>query len=649
MARPARLVASATVSTLIAFGAPIFASAQTTESKPAAASAVSPSAIGGAIVGTVNDDHGRPVANVVVSALGAATVIAVTDKTGRFEFGPLTPGAYLLRAHLAGYLASRGQTVHVGASAQTTSVITLTRGTTLTPVLAAAFGGSLASHSVDDTDPAAVTASDDPDTTQTTNDQSETAWRIRHARRSVLKDLAIPVELLTDADGARRSGGGFVPVEFLGRAVESPAHFATSLLSDTALTGQVNFLTTGSFDTPQDFFSTDVLSRNIAYVRVGAPVGSDADWSARGAVNQADVSSWIVAGSYTTHTPTARHQYDLGLSYSTQRYDGGNLLTLRDVSENSRNVGTVYGYDTFRIAPMLALAYGGAYARYDYLKDRSLISPRVAATFTPADQLRITGSVARYAVAPGAEEFLPPGDTGIWLPPQRTFSSLNPRSGFSAEETTQMNVGVERDFGASTVSVRAFQQRMNDQLLTVFGAEMPGQPAANVGHYVVESLGDAQANGYATALRTVIARRVRGSVEYSTSMAVTTPPRQVGYLLLVAPATARLNRERLHDVATSVETEVPETATRVLVLYRVGNGFARGAGTRNAATPGIDSRFDVQVRQSLPFMNFSNAKWEMLLAVRNFFHESGTEQSVLDERLVVRPPKRVVGGVTLRF
>ena len=46
--------------------------------------------------------------------------------------------------------------------------------------------------------------------------------------------------------------------------------------------------------------------------------------------------------------PAARHQYDVGLSYSTQRYDGGNLLALRDVADGSRNVGTVYGYDTLR-------------------------------------------------------------------------------------------------------------------------------------------------------------------------------------------------------------------------------------------------------------------------------------------------------------
>jgi hypothetical protein len=392
-----------------------------------------------------------------------------------------------------------------------------------------------------------------------------------------------------------------------------------------------------------------MLSRNIAYVRVGAPVGSDGNWTARGAVNQADISSWIVAGSYTTRSSAARHQYDVGLSYSTQRYDGGNLLTLRDVSENSRNVGTVYAYDTFKLAPMVAVAFGAAYGRYDYLRDRSLLSPRVEVTLTPADQWRITSSASRRALAPGAEEFLPPGDTGIWLPPQRTFSSLNPRGGFDAETTTQADVAVERDLGVSTVSVRAFRQHVDNQLVTVFGAEIPGQPAAKVGHYLVGNLGNADATGCALAMRTVIANRLRASIEYTTSSADTMPAQRVDYLLLVAPSTTRPMQERLHDVATSLETEVPETATRVLVLYRVGNGFTRPAGALDAALPRIDSRFDVQVRQSLPFMNFSSAKWEMLLAVRNFFRESGSEQSVLDERVAVRPPKRVVGGVTLRF
>jgi hypothetical protein len=57
----------------------------------------------------------------------------------------------------------------------------------------------------------------------------------------------------------------------------------------------------------------------------------------------------------------------------------------------------------------------------------------------------------------------------------------------------------------------------------------------------------------------------------------------------------------------------------------------------------------VQVNQALPFLGFSNAKWEALVAVRNMFYGAGAAASLYDEILVVRPPTRVVGGVTVKF
>jgi hypothetical protein len=51
----------------------------------------------------------------------------------------------------------------------------------------------------------------------------------------------------------------------------------------------------------------------------------------------------------------------------------------------------------------------------------------------------------------------------------------------------------------------------------------------------------------------------------------------------------------------------------------------------------------------LPFMNFRASQWEMLVGVRNLFHDSLANTSTYDELLVVRPPKRVIGGVLIRF
>ena len=108
------------------------------------------------------------------------------------------------------------------------------------------------------------------------------------------------------------------------------------------------------------------------------------------------------------------------------------------------------------------------------------------------------------------------------------------------------------------------------------------------------------------------------------------PAEGMNFLLLVAPSALRQGPERIHDVATTIRADVPETATKVLMLYRLSNGFARAASQVTDGQldrPGFDSRFDVQVRQSLPFLDFSAARWEMLVAVRNFFRDTSDDQS----------------------
>ena len=157
-----------------------------------------------------------------------------------------------------------------------------------------------------------------------------------------------------------------------------------------------------------------------------------------------------------------------------------------------------------------------------------------------------------------------------------------------------------------------------------------------------------QVTGTTVSLRSAIAGRVHGSIAYTAARAQVMPGNDLGYVIVVAPDAGSALPERLHDVATSIETEVPETATRIVILYRVGNGYAHPVKGGRAPT-GVDSRFDFQVRQALPFLNFTNARWEMLIAIRNFFREAEPDQSVYDELLAVRPPKRIVGGVTLHF
>jgi len=595
----------------------------------------------GAIRGQVQDEAGLPVAGVLVSALGSATAVDVTDRTGRFELRSLPPGPYLVRARISGFIAPRGQVVQVLPTGNALFSIALrhvSSASVINPPIVPAGIGAVAPEPPVQVDDAPAPAGD---SRETASDGDDLAWRLRHARRSILNDVQQVLVSTTDSSGP----SGFGPHAF-GHAMESSARVATNFFAGTPFSGQLNLLTTSSFDAVQDMFAPRAFAgRSVANFVVGAPAGTNADWTVRGALTQSDLSSWVVSGDYVTRSATARHRYDLGLSYSTQRYDGGNFAALRNVTDGSRNVGTMHGYDTMTVSHAVIVAYGADYARYDYLNDSSLLSPRVAATIIPAEHLRVNARLSRRATAPGAEEFVPP-DTGIWLPPQRTFSALDGRTPLTAERTTHLEAGVERDFGVATISARAFRQHVDDQLVTLFGIDQPGQPNAVLGHYFVANTGGVDATGYSAGVKAVIASRVHGSVEYSFARANWSPADSLNYLLVIAPSAARGSDERLHDIATSLEADVPETATRVMVLYRISNAFA---GRNLADSSGADGRFDVQVRQSLPFLDFSNAKWEMLVTVRNFFRDATSDQSLYDELLVVHPPKRVVGGLTLRF
>ena len=91
-------------------------------------------------------------------------------------------------------------------------------------------------------------------TTTGDDDHSEIAWRLRHARRASSRTRRFP-RRFCGAERRPTTAASAGPNVF-GRAVGSPARLATNFFADTPFSGQVNLLTTGSFDTPQQLFST---------------------------------------------------------------------------------------------------------------------------------------------------------------------------------------------------------------------------------------------------------------------------------------------------------------------------------------------------------------------------------------------------------
>ena len=595
----------------------------------------------GSIRGLVLDTGGRPLVGAMVSALGSTVAFVLSGRDGRFLFDALPAGAYAVRVHLDGFVPSQRQMVEVRPGVAPSIVSVALRSLTASgtsadgrPILAASVipldGVTSAA------DAAAPAAGDDVD-------HGETAWRLRHLKRGVLKGVDTGVAADGSTDSPADSQGSL-----FGRAFESSARFATSLFNDFPLSGQVNLLTTGAFGMPSEpGYPTALMASSVAFVSLGSSAGPVGDWVMSAATSPGNAGSWFVSGTLTAR-PSSSHRYVGGLAYSAQRVNTTDAFALAAINSGGRSVGRVYGFDEWIVSRHVALGYGLSYMWQDYLPADGLVSPRVSLTLGPVDRFRIRAVAARSSFAPGAEEFISPMTTpgGIWLPAQRSFSAWSEREGLHAQTTDHYELGVEREVAAYVVGVRTFYQHVNDQAGAIFAAPSIEHPAASLGHYYLANLGDIGARGWGVRVSRSLLGRFQGSLDYSVTTAqwATLPG---GAMTAWMGDTNGAASTRVHDLTTSVQTAISQTSTRVYVLYKMNSGFAKL--TPEAQQPGLDARFDVQVNQALPFLGFTSADWEVLVAVCNLFHDVAGERSVYDELLVIRPPKRVLGGVRVRF
>ena len=613
------------------------------QSTRVAATGMQARVMSGTISGVVTDDRGGALGGAMVSALGVTLASTVTDDRGRFTFSELPQGDYLVRAHMTGFVATASARVRVGISPSIHKLelrrIVNAVGTTgageppvnARPIIAAGFELPRGPEPA----PESETANKKDD-----HPHDEMAWRLRHVPRSILKDASTMV-VLTDDEPVLPSSSLF------GRAVGSAAGLATSFFTDFPFSGEVNFLTTGAV-APGSVFSPTALPRGVAYLALAAPTSSG-EWAIRAAMSEGDLSSWIVAGSFATKPSSARHTYSLGLSYSTQDYMGGNPAALAAVTDGSRNVGELYAFDRWAVTRALSLDYGGRYEHYDYLADPGLFSPRLGFTLEASEGARVRGVVSQRMVAPGAEEFLSTPGVGPWLPPERTFSPLRDSTApdaFRVERAQSYELSFEKDLGEAVVlGIGRFHQSVDDQLVTMFGLPLDGVPRS-VGHYYVGSAGAVDAAGWMVRVDTRLSDRIQGSVHYTMARGKWYGGGDSDLLTPLAPASIRADIEDLHDLTTSLKADIAETSTRVFVLYKLNNGFVRS--NTDLLRPGVDGRFEVQVNQALP-VTFAGTRWEVLVGLRNLFRDPTDTASVYDELLVVRPPKRFVGGVLVRF
>ena len=74
----------------------------------------SPAPVAAALSGVVSDERGGPVPGAVISAISPTAIASATsDRHGRYAIDSLPAGEYVVRAHMAGFAASKRESVRV--------------------------------------------------------------------------------------------------------------------------------------------------------------------------------------------------------------------------------------------------------------------------------------------------------------------------------------------------------------------------------------------------------------------------------------------------------------------------------------------------------------------------------------------------------
>jgi hypothetical protein len=609
---------------------------------------ITASVASGWIEGLVTDERDRPVAGAAVTAQGRDLLIIETDRTGRFALRGIPAGTYLLRVQGRGYAASRREFVQVVPSRGTHFDVQLRRAADSAmvpaqPAVLAAGVGLASPTAVTAEQPAAV----EPESVDAVpHDHSPAAWRLRYAKRSVLRETTARIDDVSALDGEAiwREFERANPAGWLLAVSRAP----TTALLNGALSGRVQLLTAGAFEQPFEAFSTDDMPAGIAFVHLAGPLSTRTTWSVEAATARGGVSSWFVGGSYAT-VVADRHGVEVHSSYSRQRSAAASGISVYGIEDDDRSAGGVQVVDHWTISPRFMLELGGRYARYDYLRDAGLFSPTVTASFSPVGRAWVRVTATRDMSAPGAEEFVPQAYGALTLPPQRTFSALVAGAPLVGQETRHLGIALEQDLADYRLAFTHFRQDVDGQLVTIFDPGLAkGQRRADLSHYGVASVGDFAASGWGVGISRPLGSHLRGGVEYRTSDVTWETGDDAFAVERVAPSAVRPGRERMHDLTVQVDAAAPRTGTRLSAACRFNSQFTRGVV--DETDPGRATRFDVQVYQGVPFLNGEAAQVELVFGVRNLIR-SGLEAgpSLYDELLVVRPPTRVVGGVTVQF
>jgi hypothetical protein len=568
--------------------------------------------------GVIHSERGEPLVGAIVSVFGAnlagGGLITLSDENGYFRISDLPPGYYTLRAYLSGFLPSRSSRIEVSDHDGVIEQVSM-RLSRLDPPENTQTPFALE----DDSHNAAVTEEEKRRIT-------ELKWLLRHGKRNVLHDRGLEA---FENEGEERVAQNL------------------SVGPEADLNGEFGVMGTASEEGLLSFPGAGAgLDARLAYARLDIPTGPTHRWEVSAQLMESVMSSWAGRAEFISDGLLG-NRTSAGVSYGNHLY--GDLGEFRppeaglsrgpEVERSREWFGSVFGSHRIKMGPA-EIDAGMTYYYYSYLDQSSYAAPNVQVSWSPgeAGNTVLRGNFGYRVRAPGGEylDLLARMVSADFI-----GTADNVQRGLSAEKTMCSQVALQQRVGDEAIlEVRLFQEEAVAQLVKAYMKDQP-QTQIGPGHYIVWNQGDYRTRGVGLA----VSRRfgsVASSVGYRYGLARALSPE-------VANGFAGGSDKEIHDLMTSLETEIDRTQTRLLAVYRLMSHPSFLPGDVEEGEYTLDSRFNVQVYQMLPFVGWEKTQWELMLAVRNLFYEDLGNVTFLDELAIIDSPRRLLGGVLVRF
>ncbi len=541
---------------------------------------------GGALMGWVEDNQGEPVAGAVISLFGKGV--------GRSGLVTLSDdaGRFFVPSLPAGSYTLRA----LGRGHQPAPA----RQVTVLPNQSSVFSVSLKP----------LTNLSDKEIEARAR---ELKWLLRNKSRSVLEERT-PVQAATSTStpGKTTLLDQLAPWVNLGGTVEVMANPAAFGVGSDAL--------------------TESARSSLSVIRLGGRLADSGRWSLGGLVAESgngtfsESTAWRMAAEFSVR-PGGGHEIRAGAGYGSPLIRPLALAN-RTLRTDTHGVGAISLQDRWEVGPLTS-TIGARYSYVGYLSSANHVAPSVAMELRAEDGSRMRGSIAARTLVPGGDLLaLSTLSTG----PAVALALMD--HGLRPEQIVHYELAVDQPVGAGSVSAHAFYERADNQLLNVFeGASARSLRISNGPRMEARGLGVTAARCFGTI--------AKGSVSYTYGRGW----RDGAIAGNDSSVLLSFREGDFHDVVARLETVIERSDTRVSAFYRI-NTLRPDAVALPTVT---NSRFDLQLRQGLPFLGqLTRADWELLLAYRNLLYEVG-EGATLDELTVVKPPKRVLGGLSVRF